>query len=209
MVLMKGFDARGVRVLHECRERQGAARSKPCHAPPRLFHWKSLRRQVRIRGAVSPVTPEESDRYFASRHPQSRIGAWASAQSRPLDSRATLERATAEFRAKFPGDEIPRPPHWRGFRIALEFMEFWADGAHRLHGPRAVHAPARRIYAPAAVSLDAWMRSSLSRSPAHAERDPGLAFGPLGRRPSRSMRGGRLAAELDRAQQQRERDRAG
>lgn len=98
-----------------------------------LFHWKSLRRQVRIRGTVAQVTDEEADAYFASRPRGSRVGAWASEQSRPLDARATLEQRVAEMEARFPGEDVPRPPHWSGFRVTPVEVEFWQDGPFRLH----------------------------------------------------------------------------
>ena len=97
-----------------------------------VMHWKSLRRQVRVVGTVAPVAPEVSDAYFASRPRGSQIGAWASVQSRPLETRQTLADRVAEFEAKYP-DEVPRPPHWGGFMIRPQEMEFWADGAYRLH----------------------------------------------------------------------------
>lgn len=98
-----------------------------------LFHWKSLRRQVRIRGAVSLVSDEMADAYFASRPRDSRIGAWASQQSRPLESRFALEKAVALQAAKFGVGTIARPPHWTGFRVSPVYLEFWRDGAFRLH----------------------------------------------------------------------------
>jgi len=98
-----------------------------------LFHWKSLRRQVRIRGAVTVVSDEMADAYFQSRPRDSRIGAWASQQSRPLESRFALEKAVAIQAAKFGVGTIPRPPHWTGFRISPVYLEFWRDGAFRLH----------------------------------------------------------------------------
>lgn len=98
-----------------------------------LFHWKSLRRQVRIRGPVSRVSDAEADAYFQSRPRDSRIGAWASQQSRPLESRFALEKAVASYALKFGVGEVPRPPHWTGFRIAPVYIEFWRDGAFRLH----------------------------------------------------------------------------
>lgn len=97
------------------------------------FHWKSLRRQVRVRGHVSPVAPEEADAYFATRPRGSRIGAWASAQSRPLESRFALEKAVAFYTAKYAVGEIPRPPYWSGFRVVPLEMEFWHDRPFRLH----------------------------------------------------------------------------
>jgi len=98
-----------------------------------LFHWKSLRRQVRVRGAVSLVSDEMADAYFQSRPRDSRIGAWASQQSRPLESRFALEKAVALQAAKFGVGTIPRPPHWTGFRVSPVYLEFWRDGAFRLH----------------------------------------------------------------------------
>jgi pyridoxamine 5'-phosphate oxidase len=98
-----------------------------------LFHWKSLRRQVRLRGPVEPIGEAETLDYFQTRARQSRIGAWASAQSRPLDARATLEAKVAEVAARFENREIDLPPFWRGFRVIPIAMEFWSDGAHRLH----------------------------------------------------------------------------
>jgi len=112
-----------------------------------LFHWKSLRRQIRIRGPVSVVGDAEADAYFQSRPRDSRIGAWASQQSRPLESRFALEKAVAAQALTFGGGEIPRPPYWTGFRIAPICMEFWRDGAFRLHDrivfPRASPGQAR------------------------------------------------------------------
>jgi pyridoxamine 5'-phosphate oxidase len=96
------------------------------------IHWKSLRRQVRVTGPVSRVDDARSDAYFATRGRGSRVGAWASAQSRPLDSRDSLAAAVAEIESRFP-DDVPRPPHWGGFLIAPQEIEFWADGEHRLH----------------------------------------------------------------------------
>jgi pyridoxamine 5'-phosphate oxidase len=98
-----------------------------------LFHWKSLRRQVRVRGLVTPTTEAEADAYFEGRPRNSRIGAWASDQSRPLDARATLERRVETFTEKFGEGPVPRPPHWSGFRITPLQIEFWKDGAFRLH----------------------------------------------------------------------------
>jgi len=98
------------------------------------FHWKSLRRQVRVRGKVEPVSEAEADAYFASRARDSRIGAWASTQSRPLESRHALEKNVAKFAAKFGIGEIPRPPFWSGYRIVPLRIEFWRDRPFRLHG---------------------------------------------------------------------------
>ena len=101
-----------------------------------LFHWKSLRRQVRVEGVVSSVTAEEADAYFASRARDSQLGAWASDQSRPLDARETFEARFEAMRNRFEGGEVPRPPHWGGYRVAAERIEFWQDRAHRLHERR-------------------------------------------------------------------------
>jgi pyridoxamine 5'-phosphate oxidase len=97
------------------------------------FHWKSLRRQVRLRGSTTQVSDEEADAYYASRPRASRIGAWASHQSRPLESRFALEKAVAKYTAKFGLGEIPRPPHWSGFRLVPAEIEFWHDRPFRLH----------------------------------------------------------------------------
>ena len=97
------------------------------------FHWKSLRRQIRIRGEVEFVSDEEADIYYNSRHPQSRLGAWASDQSRPLDSRQVLIDKLLNYEEKYGTDTIPRPPHWKGVRLVPEEIEFWQDGEFRLH----------------------------------------------------------------------------
>jgi pyridoxamine 5'-phosphate oxidase len=132
MVLLKGHDARGFVFYTNFQ----SAKGRELIATPKaalLFHWKSLRRQVRVRGPVSEVTPEEADAYFASRPRDSRIGAWASDQSRPLEGRFALERRVAEYALKFGLGEVPRPPHWSGFRVTPGEIEFWKDGAFRLH----------------------------------------------------------------------------
>ncbi len=97
------------------------------------FHWKSLRRQVRVRGNVTTVSAAEADAYYATRPKGSRIGAWASAQSRPLESRFALEKAVASYTAKYALGDIPRPPHWSGFRVTPVEIEFWHDRPFRLH----------------------------------------------------------------------------
>jgi pyridoxamine 5'-phosphate oxidase len=135
MVLMKGHDARGFVFYTNLDSRKGGELA----ANPRaalLFHWKSLRRQVRIEGPAEPVADEEADSYFASRSRDSRLGAWASDQSRALDSRATFEGRYEAIRERFEGGEVPRPPRWSGWRVAPERIEFWTDGAHRLHERR-------------------------------------------------------------------------
>lgn len=131
MVLLKGYDANGFVFFTNFESAKGQELLAHRKAAL-LFHWKSLRRQVRVRGPVTPVTPEEADAYFATRSRGSQIGAWASAQSRPLESREALEAAAAEAEAKYPG-EVPRPPYWLGFRVAADEIEFWQDGESRLH----------------------------------------------------------------------------
>ena len=132
MVLLKGVDERGF-AFYSNRE---SAKGGQLAGQPRaalLFHWKSLRRQVRVRGMIEPVSEAEADAYFASRARESRIGAWASAQSRPLDSRETLETAVREAEARFEGVEPPRPEYWTGWRVVPDQIEFWRDRAFRLH----------------------------------------------------------------------------
>lgn len=132
MVLLKDFDQQGF-VFYtnyestKGNEILGAMKAALC------FHWKSLRRQVRVRGNVEKVSADEADAYFASRSRGSRIGAWASAQSRPLESRFALEKSVAEFTARYAIGEIPRPPHWSGLRIKPVSIEFWHDRPFRLH----------------------------------------------------------------------------
>ena len=132
MVLCKGADKRGI-VFYTNIE---SAKGRELRGQPRaaaLFHWKSLRRQARFRGAVSEVTVDESDAYFASRPRGSQIGAWASAQSRPLASRADLEAAVHAYEKRFESAEVPRPEYWRGYRLAPGEIEFWRDRPSRLH----------------------------------------------------------------------------
>jgi pyridoxamine 5'-phosphate oxidase len=132
MVLLKGHDNRGFVFYTNFESAKGREILGSMKAGL-LFHWKSLRRQVRIRGDVEVVTEAEADEYYASRPRLSRIGAWASKQSRPLESRFALEKAVAEVTAKYPVGNIPRPDTWSGFRIKPVEIEFWKDGAFRLH----------------------------------------------------------------------------
>jgi pyridoxamine 5'-phosphate oxidase len=132
MVLLKGFDPRGFVFFTNYESAKG--RELLAHPKAALcFHWKSLRRQIRVRGPVTPVSAAEADEYFQSRERGSRIGAWASKQSRPLESRFALEKAVATYTAKFGFGDIPRPDFWSGFRLAPESIEFWKNGAFRLH----------------------------------------------------------------------------
>ena len=131
MVLLKEWAADGF-VFYTNYESRKSGELDATAKAAFCIHWKSLRRQVRVVGPVSRVDAARSDVYFASRGRGSRIGAWASAQSRPLDSRDSLAAAVAEVEARFP-DDVPRPPHWGGFLIEPQEIEFWADGEHRLH----------------------------------------------------------------------------
>lgn len=132
MVLLKGFDVEGFVFYTNFESRKGQEILGQKKAAM-VFHWKSLRRQVRIRGPVEVVSDAEADEYFASRARGSRLGAWASKQSRPLESRFALEKAVAEYTARYPFGEIPRPPHWSGFRLKPTSIEFWHDRPFRLH----------------------------------------------------------------------------
>jgi pyridoxamine 5'-phosphate oxidase len=142
IVLLKGLDdagpedagAPGRGFVFYTNSESAKGRELLAHPKAALaFHWKSLRRQVRVRGTISTVSTAEADSYFGSRPRQSQIGAWASAQSRPLESRAQLEAAVAKYSAKFSAGAIPRPPHWSGFRLVPVEIEFWADRPFRLH----------------------------------------------------------------------------
>jgi pyridoxamine 5'-phosphate oxidase len=132
MVLLKAASAEGF-VFYSNRESAKGCELAANMQAAALFHWKSLRRQVRIRGPVELVRGAEADAYFATRPLQSRLGAWASQQSRPLESRFVLEAAVAKYAAKFVFGEVPRPDYWVGYRICPREIEFWADGAFRLH----------------------------------------------------------------------------
>jgi pyridoxamine 5'-phosphate oxidase len=135
MVLLKGHDARGFVFYTNLGSRKGGELSANGHAAL-LFHWKSLRRQVRIEGPIEPVANDEADAYFATRARESQLGAWASKQSSPLESHAVFEARYEAMRARFDGVDVPRPPRWSGFRVRPERIEFWTDRAHRLHERR-------------------------------------------------------------------------
>jgi pyridoxamine 5'-phosphate oxidase len=132
MVLMKDFDENGL-VFYTNEE---SAKGRELAGAPKaaaLFHWKSLRRQIRVRGTVAPVNEATSDAYFRSRPRDSRIGAWASQQSRPLESRFALEKAIAFYAAKYAIGDVPRPAYWHGYRLTPLAFEFWRDRPFRLH----------------------------------------------------------------------------
>ncbi len=131
-VLLKGFDARGFVFYTNLESRKSAELSGNPQAAL-CFLWKALRRQVRIEGEVAPVSDAEADAYFASRPRESRLGAWASDQSRPLASRAELERRVEDFSRRFGQAEVPRPPCWSGFRVVPQQVEFWQERPSRLH----------------------------------------------------------------------------
>ncbi len=139
MVLLKGHGPDGFIFYTNQRSRKaGDIAENPKAAI--LFHWKSLRRQIRIEGSLSRVADATADAYFATRGRDSQLGAWASDQSSPLDSRATFEARFAEMTKRFEGGEVPRPPHWSGYRLTPVHFEFWQDQVHRLHE--------RRIFSP-------------------------------------------------------------
>ena len=135
MVLLKGHDLRGFVFYTNSQSRKGGELAGNPHAAL-LFHWKSIRRQVRIEGRVEPAGAAEADAYFATRARDSQLGAWASDQSRPLDSRASFEDRYEAVKAEFEGREVPRPPHWWGYRLVPDRIEFWSDRPHRLHERR-------------------------------------------------------------------------
>jgi len=149
MVLLKGHGPDGF-VFYTNRESRKAGDLAVNAQAALLFHWKSLRRQIRIEGPVSRVSDAESDAYFASRSRDSQLGAWASEQSRPLPSRAIFEARFEAMQFRFEGGDVPRPPHWGGYRVTPERIEFWQDRAHRLHE--------RRLFTPGA---DGWTEGLL------------------------------------------------
>ncbi|GGZ28725.1 pyridoxine/pyridoxamine 5'-phosphate oxidase [Streptomyces inusitatus] len=132
MVLLKEYDTEGFVFFTNTQSNKGAELAANMQASA-VLHWKSMRRQVRFRGPVEAVTEAEADAYFVSRAPDSRIGAWASRQSRPLGSRRELDEAVAREGARFGDSEVPRPPYWSGYRIRPTYIEFWSDRPFRLH----------------------------------------------------------------------------
>jgi pyridoxamine 5'-phosphate oxidase len=151
MVLLKDLDPRGLTFYTNLESAKGVELLATPKAAA-CFHWKSLRRQVRFRGPVERVANDEADQYFATRPRQSRIGAWASAQSRPLESRFALEKAVAKNAARFALGDVPRPDHWSGFRIIPVSIEFWHDRPFRLHD--------RLLFSRAALG-EPWTRARL------------------------------------------------
>jgi len=149
MVLLKSYGPEGFTFYTNLDSRKGAEIASNPYAAL-LFHWKSLRRQVRVEGPLEQVSDAEADAYFASRSRDSQLGAWASYQSRPLDARSTFEKRYAEMDRRFEGDVVSRPPRWSGFRMTPEQFEFWSDRPHRLHE--------RRLFTPAA---DGWREGLL------------------------------------------------
>jgi pyridoxamine 5'-phosphate oxidase len=135
MVLLKGHDDRGFVFYTNRDSRKAGELAANAHAAL-CFHWKSLRRQVRVEGRVEWASDAESNAYFATRSRDSQLGAWASDQSRPLDARETFEARFEAARARFAGGDVPRPPHWGGYRIVPARIELWSDRAHRLHERR-------------------------------------------------------------------------
>lgn len=156
MVLLKGVDARGFVFYTNLESRKGGELIANPHAAL-CFHWKTLARSVRVEGPVERVSDEEADAYYASRPRTSRIGAWASRQSRPLEGRWALEKRVAEFTMKFGIGDIPRPDFWSGFRVLPERIEFWRDMPFRLHERRVF----RRDDASAGMGAEAWRQELL------------------------------------------------
>lgn len=132
MVLLKGHGPDGF-IFYTNKQSNKARQIAERRFAALLFHWKSLRRQIRIEGNILDVDDATADAYFATRSRDSQLGAWASDQSRPLDSRATFEARFAEVQARFEGQPVPRPPHWSGYRVYPHRIEFWQDREHRLH----------------------------------------------------------------------------
>jgi pyridoxamine 5'-phosphate oxidase len=135
MVLLKDHGPKGFVFYTNLDSRKGAELAANAHAAL-LFHWKSLRRQVRIEGPVEPVSDAEADSYFATRSRDSQLGAWASYQSRPLDARSTFEKRFCDMSRRFEGEHVPRPMRWSGYRLVPQVIEFWTDREHRLHERR-------------------------------------------------------------------------
>lgn len=151
MVLLKGVED-GNFIFYTNLESAKGQELQTSQKAALCFHWKSLRRQIRIRGSIERVSDEAADAYFASRSRGSRIGAWASQQSRALESRFALEKAVAKFTAKYGLGKVPRPPHWSGFQLAPLEIEFWHDRPFRLHD---------RIVFRRSAEIEAWSKARL------------------------------------------------
>lgn len=149
MVLMKKHDARGF-TFHTNLDSRKGGEVRGNRFASMLFHWKTLRRQVRIEGEIEPVGEADADAYFATRSRGSQLSAWASDQSRPLESREAFERRYAEVTARFEGGPVPRPPYWSGLRLVPERIEFWRDREYRMHE--------RRLFV---RNVDGWTESLL------------------------------------------------
>jgi pyridoxamine 5'-phosphate oxidase len=132
ILLLKGWDRRGF-VFYTNLDSRKAGEIRQNGQVALLFHWKSLMRQIRIEGATEAVSEADADAYFASRRRISKLGAWASEQSRPLASRAVFEARLADMEARFPGEDVPRPSNWSGWRVVPDYFEFWQDREFRLH----------------------------------------------------------------------------
>ncbi|MEM1371253.1 MAG: pyridoxamine 5'-phosphate oxidase [Pseudomonadota bacterium] len=157
VVLLNGVDPAGVAdrgfVFYTNLESQKGRELLGSGKAALLFHWKSMRRQIRIRGPIAQIANEEADRYFATRARDSRIGAWASQQSRPLKSRADLQAEIARLETTYPDDNVPRPPHWSGLRVVPSEIEFWQERTYRLHD---------RVVLRRDSGAEAWVRTRLN-----------------------------------------------
>ena len=189
MVLLKGVDERGL-VFYTNQQSRKAGELAANARAALLFHWKSLRRQVRVEGRIEHATDAEADAYFATRARISRLGAWASDQSRPLPERAALEARLAEMEARYPGEDVPRPPHWSGYRVRAGELGVLAEHAlsparpHRVHPRRGGGGVGRRQV----VSLRAATRPRRVRCPAGGQPEDARACSSTARNSSTRSR---------------------